>query len=98
MSTVVFGCDALVPIHRHTLHWSKVKSFLLEVITLVKRITSIADANKVLRMVREGRAVPVSQLRTALLLIDDSRKTLQRSMSLTKKEISMLERLLAQSK
>lgn len=74
------------------------KSFLLEVIALVKRITSIADANRVLRMVREGRAVPVSQLRTSLLLIDDSRKTLQRNMSLAKKEISMLERLLAQSK
>jgi hypothetical protein len=42
---------------------------------MVKKVVSIADANRVLRMVREGRAVPVSSLRTALLLVDDSRKT-----------------------
>jgi len=42
---------------------------------MAKKVVSIADANRVLRMVREGRAVPVSSLRAALLLIDDSRKT-----------------------
>ena len=74
--------------------WFNPNCFLLEVIALVKRITSIADANKVLRMVREGRAVPVSQLRTALLLVDDSRKTGQRTVSLQKKELAMLQRVI----
>lgn len=74
--------------------WFNPNCFLLEVIALVKRITTIADANKVLRMVREGRAVPVSQLRTALLLIDDSRKTGQRTVSLQKKELAMLQRVI----
>ena len=59
---------------------------------MAKKVTSIADANKVLRMVREGRAVPVSSLRSALLLIDDSRKTLRSSMRAKDTEIAMLQR------
>ena len=65
---------------------------------MVKKVTSIADANSVLRMVREGKAVPVSRLRTSLLLIDDSRKTTQRSVSLLRKEVDMLTRFLGTMK
>ena len=73
----------------------KVNFFLLEVIVLVKRIVTIADANKVLRMVREGRAVPVSQLRSALLLIDDSRKSSRARIDALKRENKTLEGLLS---
>ena len=43
-------------------------------------------------MVREGRVVPVSQLRSALLLIDTSRKTSMSKISLLKEEIKILQR------
>jgi len=66
----------------------------LEVILLVKRIVSIADANRVLRMVRTGRAVPVSQLRSALLLIDDSRKTMMSTNRSLKRSVGFLNGLL----
>ena len=61
---------------------------------MVKRVVSIADANRILRMVREGRAVPVSQLRSALLLIDDARKTGMATNRALKTSVAFLNGLL----
>lgn len=61
---------------------------------MVKKIVSIADANMVLKKVRTGMAVPVSQLRSALLLIDDARKTGMATNRSLKRSVKFLNGLL----
>jgi hypothetical protein len=63
------------------------------VIDMVKKVGSIADANRVLRMVRENRAVPVSQLRSALVLIGAARSTAMATNRAMKREIKFLDGL-----
>lgn len=52
--------------------------------------TTIADANRVVRMVRQGKAVPVSHLRAALLLQDDAKKTMAANIRIEKRANQIL--------
>ena len=59
-----------------------------------RSVSSIAEANKVVRMVREGSAVPVAKLRSALLLLDAHRKTLMGTVRAQKRTMAFLNGLL----
>jgi len=52
--------------------------------------TTIADANRVVRMVRQGKAVPMAHLRAALLLQDDAKKTMAANIRIEKRANQIL--------
>lgn len=69
---------------------------MLEAFSVAKKSlpTNMAGALRCVKMVRQGKACSMADLKAALMLLDDARKTGMSTIRLLKERSSFLERML----